>query len=358
VLLVTPTADSFPGGVAVQAELLAKRFNDGSDIRMELMSITPKLAGDPVRWAQRVPILRTVVTTLLYLSRLIGAVRRFDIVHVNSARFSSFLISSLPAVIVAKIAGRPVLLHYHNGNLATELRRYGRIFRWLLSIPDTIVVPSRFLSQPLTAAKLAHHTIANQVDLDRFRFRLRRQPVPILLSCRHFEDWYDIPTLIRAFHRIQAVHPHAQLVLAGRGSREPDIRRLIGELGLRNVTFLGQVGADHMPEIYDQADLLLNSSIVDNAPASLIEALASGLPIVTTNSGGIPFLVTDRETGRLVPPGDAEGLARQALDLLAAPDELARMTEAGRAEAESRYSWAVVEEQWRALYRQLAAGKR
>lgn len=91
-------------------------------------------------------------------------------------------------------------------------------------------------------------------------------------------------------------------------------------------------------------------------PTSLIEAFAAGLPVVTTSAGGIPYIVRHEENGLLVPPGDDAELARQALRLLRDPDLAPSLTEAARAECESRYTWPVVRNQWVGLYRRLAAG--
>ena len=354
VLLVGPTLDTFPGGVAIQAQVLADRFNAEGEVLIEQHPITPT-APRPIRWLQRVPGVRTVVTGIVYLASLGRRIRRFDVVHVNSARFSSFVISSLPAVLVARLLRRPVVLEYHNGDLREELRRFRPIFRWLLTVPNLLVVPSPFLEEVLGEVSLRATVIANQVDVARFRFRDRRPLRPIFLSCRHFEDLYDIPTLIRAFSRIQAQYPDAELLVAGQGSREAAVRALVESLRLTNVSFVGQIDADRMANLYDPADILLNSSVVDNAPSSLIEAFAAGLPIVSTNAGGIPFLIRDRITGRLVDTGDDEGLAREAVALLESPEVAAAMARAARTEAEARFTWEAVRAAWLAAYHSVMA---
>ncbi len=352
ILLCGPTIDQFPGGIAIQAARLEAGMNSIPGVRLDQQGITPQATG-PFRPLQRVPGIRTVITTVLLVSKLIRRVGHYDVVHVNSARFSSFLISSLPAVVVAKAWGRPVVLNYRHGNLDEELARVGWLFRPLLRWADALAVPSGFLATVLGKAGLASTIISNQVDLTRFRYRERRPLRPVFLSCRHFEDLYDVPTLIRAFGRIQAVRPDARLLVAGKGAQEQEVRDLVHQLGLSNVEFLGQVATADMPAVFDAADILLNSSRIDNTPGTIVEAFAAGLPVVSTDPGGIPFLVDRDVTGRLVPIGDDQALADAALDLLDRPDATAEMARRAFDHASAHFSWDAVREKWLALYRGL-----
>ena len=349
VLLVTPTVNTFPGGIAVQAERFAAALNQDVRVQLDIQPIVPEARG-VFRRLQQVPVARTLVTAVLYWSQLIRRIPRYDVIHVNSARFSSFMISSLPAVVIAKICGRRVILNYRNGDLERELRQF-RIFRRLLAWPDVLVVPSGFLAAVLRSAGLEAAILANQVDTGLFRYRERTSLRPRFLSCRHFEDFYDVPTVIRAFARIQQVHPDSTLVVAGQGSQEAKIRELVAKLRLNGVTFVGQVGAEAMPALYDDADILLNSSKVDNAPNSLIEALTSGLPIVSTDAGGIRFIVADGDTGWLVPVSDAAALANAAIRALGETGRTLAMARAGRADAEKRFDWDHLRDRWLELYR-------
>jgi glycosyltransferase involved in cell wall biosynthesis len=109
-----------------------------------------------------------------------------------------------------------------------------------------------------------------------------------------------------------------------------------------------------MPRLYDGADLYLNASRIDNFPGSILEAFASGTPVVTTDAGGIPHLVAHGRTGMLAPVGDDAALADAALRLLDDPELAAGIAERARAEAVGRYGWAAVRDRWAALYRTLA----
>ncbi|HET7158074.1 MAG TPA: glycosyltransferase family 4 protein, partial [Burkholderiales bacterium] len=98
---------------------------------------------------------------------------------------------------------------------------------------------------------------------------------------------------------------------------------------------------ERLQDLYKHADLFLNSSVVDNMPNSILEALASGVPIVSTDAGGIPFMVEHGKTALLVPPRDPDAMASAALALLDDPQHAARLAEAGVLLAQ-QYSWANV----------------
>ena len=148
--------------------------------------------------------------------------------------------------------------------------------------------------------------------------------------------------------------PEATLRIVGDGCQRGRLEALVNELGLRSVTFSGEIEPAGMPEVYDGADVLLNASTVDNMPLSLLEAFAAGLPVVSTAAGGIPHLVRDGETGLLVDIGDAAGLAAAAVRLLR-DDELASRLAAAAREECSRYEWSATGPQWLRLYERLAA---
>jgi len=120
-------------------------------------------------------------------------------------------------------------------------------------------------------------------------------------------------------------------------------------LKLRNVEFTGSVTRERMAELYNDADCFLNGSRIDNQPLSILEAFASGLPVVTTNAGGIPDVVTDGVNALMVEMDDDEALARSAINLLERPEVAARLINEARKECR-RYSWEAVRTEWLKAY--------
>ncbi|HZM91121.1 MAG TPA: glycosyltransferase family 4 protein, partial [Blastocatellia bacterium] len=171
------------------------------------------------------------------------------------------------------------------------------------------------------------------------------------LSNRNLEPLYNVECALRAFTIIQQRLPDARLIVAGDGSQRERLEALSEELDLRNVEFRGRVAPEQMQSLYDEADVYLNSPNIDNMPGSIIEAFASGLPVVTTCAGGIPYIVNDNSTGLVIHCGDHEAMAEAALTLLKDEALWRRITIRAREECE-RYQWEFVKNEWLKLYHQ------
>lgn len=353
VCLVGPSTDIL-GGQAVQAERLLHRFRDVPEIEADFLPVNPRLPGVLGR-LQRVKYVRTLLTETTYLANLARRLGRYDVVHAFSASYLSFVLAPTPAILIAKALGKKVVLNYRSGEAEDHLQR------WRSAVPtmrlaDRVVVPSGYLVDVFARFGLPAESIFNIVDLGRFRFRERRPLRPVFFANRNFEPLYNLPCVLRAFALVQERIPDASLTLAGDGSQRPALEALARELGLRNTRFLGRVPPTEMPALYDAADVYLNGSDIDNMPGSIIEAYASGIPVVTTDAGGIPYIVENERTGMLVPRGDDRAMADAALRLLADPDLAAGIARRAHEECSSRYSWEAVRDEWVALYTSLVSG--
>ena len=138
--------------------------------------------------------------------------------------------------------------------------------------------------------------------------------------------------------------------VAGNGPCREALIKLAAELNLRNVEFVGKVEHERMSELYNEADCFLNGSRIDNQPLSILEAFASGLPVVTTNAGGIPDMVINDVTGLVVEMDDHEALARCAIDVIEHPEVVGRIATAARNECQ-QYTWDAVRNEWLKIYR-------
>jgi glycosyltransferase involved in cell wall biosynthesis len=350
VAIVAPTL-SILGGQSVQAGQLIAGWQDDPDVHAWLVPINPVSQG-PLGALTRVKYARTLVTQASYWPLLWRELRRADVVHVFSASYASFLISPLPAMLVGGWFRKPVLLNYHSGEAPDHLRR-SRVARHALAKVPRIVVPSRFLAEVFGEFGLQADVIPNVIDRERFAVRWRERPQARFLSTRNLEPLYNVGCTLRAFGRIQASYPEATLTVVGAGSQDRALRRLAEELRLRGVTFAGRVPPDQMPRYYAAADVYLQSPDIDNMPLSVLEAFSSGLPVVSTEAGGVPAILTHDVHGLLVPLGDDRRLAVEARRLLEEPGLATRLTRAAF-ESTDRFAWPHVRERWLSAYRRLA----
>ena len=330
------------GGQGVQARTLVEALR-GDGYPVAFLPINPRFPRG-LRWVRRIPYLRTLLNQALYVPSLLRLTRA-DVVHVFSASFWSFLLAPLPAMAVGKALGARVILHYHSGEAAEHLERWGVLVHPWLRLADVIVVPSDYLAAVFADHGQSAQVIRNVVDLSRFEYRERSPLRPHLVSTRNLEPYYRVDLVIEAFARVRAERPGATLTVAGYGSEEARLRRLAGE----GVRFVGKVDPDAMPALLHDADIFVNASAVDNQPVSILEAFASGAPVVSTPTGDIAAMVRHDETGLIVPLLDAEGLAAAVLSLLRAPDRAARLARRARGEI-AAYTWPSVRGQWASVY--------
>jgi glycosyltransferase involved in cell wall biosynthesis len=322
---------------------------EGRDVRF--VPIDPPFPRG-ARWLRRVPYARTILNESIYQVRLLD-LRRSDVVHVFSAAYWSFVLSALPAVVAARALGKPVVLNYHSGEAEDHLRRWnGRIQRWL-ALADRIVVPSQYLRAVFERHGIEVRVIPNAVNTTHFRFRERRPLLPHLLSARNLEPHYRVERTLEAYGVLRQRRPDATLTIAGAGSEEVRLRRLAARLG-GGIRFVGAVEPRRMGELYERHDIFVNASSVDNQPLSVLEAFASGLPVVSTIPGDLASMVRDGETGLAVPSGSPEAMAGAVASLLEDPEGARRMARRARKEAE-RHAWGRVGKAWLDLYEELAA---
>jgi phenylacetate-CoA ligase len=198
-----------------------------------------------------------------------------------------------------------------------------------------LLVPSAYLVRVFAQYGLSAQTVPNIIDLARFQPAMHRPQRTTILIARHLEPLYDHATALRAFALLHQSLPNASLIICGEGPELPRLQQLAESLNIHFAThFAGKTENTAMAAHYHQADLMLNPSLADNMPISVLEAWASGVPVVSTNVGGVPDLIQDQVDGLLVPPGDAAAMAKAMLALLDNSDLAQRLASAGLVRAQ------------------------
>lgn len=355
VLIVGPSLD-IVGGQSIQAVRLIDHLGGEASVEVSFLAINPRLPG-VLRRLQAIKYVRTALTSAVYITRLLARIPRQDVVHIFSASHLSFVIAPTPALVTARLFGKPAILNYHSGEADLHLRRWRRTAARTMHLADAIVVPSRFLVGEFGRHGLHARLIPNVIATDLFRFREREPLEPVFLSNRQLAPLYNVACVLRAFALVQQRYATASLIVAADGSERQALESLAHELRLRDVRFIGWVPPDRAPDLYSDAHVYLNGSDSgDNIPSSVLEAFAAGLPVVSTDTGGVGELVRSGETGMLVARGDHAAMAACAVRLLDDPAFSAKLTRNARSEC-ARFEWPAVREHWLTLYHELAGGR-
>jgi L-malate glycosyltransferase len=334
------------GGQEVQARLLCERLRR-EGCRVDFIAINPAFPRG-LKWLKRARYLRTIANEALYVPSLYR-LQHVDVVHVFSASYWSFLLAPVPAILAAKKFGKRVILNYHSGEAADHLERWGSFVHPWLKLVDELVVPSEYLRKVFAHHGYQARVIPNVVDLSHFHFRERTPLRPRLVSTRNLEPIYRVDNTIRAFALLKPRYPDMTLTIAGSGSEAERLRRLAAPFTDESIRFLGRVEPSRISAVYDEADIFVNSSIVDNQPLSVLEAAATGTPIVSTATGGITDMVRNGETGCIISPDDPQAMADAVEHLLKDPEWAATMAREARKELE-KHVWRNVRSQWLAVY--------
>jgi glycosyltransferase involved in cell wall biosynthesis len=196
--------------------------------------------------------------------------------------------------------------------------------------------------------------IPNVIELEDYPYRERCQISPDLFWMRSFHPIWNPEMAVRVLSGLRACGVRATLVMGGsdKGSLAA-VRRLCVDRGVSESVqlpgFLDRVGK---AEAGNKADVFLNTNRVDNMPVAVVEACAMGLPVISTSVGGIPDLLSEGETGLLVPSDDADAMANAVLRLMGDPSLAAKLSRNGRRLAEES-AWPNVRARWRKLFREM-----
>ena len=332
-----PMVGRNPGKVTTQGEILSDLFaqeghrvvcSSGSRFRL-------------VRWAE---ITKTVLRE--------GKAADVVILQVFGGR--SFLVEDTTSYLVRSL-GIPLVMFLHGGAFPEFMQAYPRWSHNVLSRADLLVSPTTYLRNAVGKYGFHAEIVPNVVDLSCTPYTLRAGPLrPRLFWMRAFHPIYDPQTAIRAFVRVRSVHPGATLVMGGhdKGLQAPT-ESLARELGVRDaIQFVGFLDVPGKLREFAANDIFITTNRIDNMPVSVLEACASGLPVVSTNVGGIPDFITHEKNGLLVDVGDDAAMASAVNRLLAEPALAERLRANGKILADE-CSWPVVRAKWDKLFSRL-----
>lgn len=346
VLVVAPGESV--GGHAHAARDIVEGFAGNPAVSTEFQAIDPRLPGR-LRFLTEWKFIRSIVRPLLYLKRLVPTCRRADVIHVFAAAHTAFLFGALPAILVARWAGKPIVLNYHDGRAEAHFRWWAPLLRWALRQASIVVFPSNYLQDVFARRGFPGVVVPNVVDTGTFTYRRPDPLPPRLISARLLEGLYAVENTLVAFAHVKREVPEAVLDIYGTGTAARSLERAAAKLGVQGIRFHGEVPRTRIAAALAAGGILVNSSRVDNMPHIIIEAFAAGVPVVTTAAGGIPRIVTHERTGLLVRIDEPAELAAAVLRVLREPGLAVRLATAAEQEVQ-RYSWRAAERGWLEVY--------
>lgn len=253
--------------------------------------------------------------------------------------------------------GKPYILTLHGGNLPIFARRWPWRVRWLFASAAIVTTPSRYLHEQMKHYRTDLRLLPNPLDLRAYVFRPRAEPQPHLMWLRALHAIYNPSLAADVVARLQPSFSDIHVTMVGPDKGDGSLQALqqcAAALGVQNrITLPGGVPKTAVPHWLQKGDIFLNTTNVDNTPVSVIEAMACGLCVVSTNVGGIPYLLEHERDALLVPPDDAEAMAAAVTRLLTEPGLAERLSRNARQKAE-QFDWSVIMPQWENILTTLA----
>lgn len=342
------------GGMANQTRQLMEV------LRSRGIDATLVQTNEPYRpaWVGKLRGIRAIPRLIAYIVKLRRLAAQVDVLHIMANSGWSWHLFAAPALWIAWFYKVPAVLNYRGGEAERFFSRSFRSVRPSLEKASLIVVPSGFLKSVFGRFGVDTTIVPNIVDLKRFGPRSEPSPIdpsrPHIVVARNLEPIYGLTTAIRAFALLVQEKQGARLSIAGSGPQRRELEDLASQLGIKeNVIFTGRLSPDEMMDLYRQADVMLNPSTVDNMPNSVLEGLASGLPVVSTNVGGVPYIVENEKSALLIEPEDPVAMARNLVRVTSDAYLYRRLAENG-VKLVAKFDVDAIMPQWLRIYRTLA----
>lgn len=243
-----------------------------------------------------------------------------------------------------KIPYLPIL---HGGNLPDRLKKSPSLSKKLFAGAVMNVAPSSYLLEAFQKEGYRNVIlIPNSFEIKNYDFKPREKVTPKLLWVRSFAQIYNPMLALQVLEQLKQLYPEARLCMVG-PDKDGSLEQCKTYAGSKNleVTFTGKLSKESWIKLSQDYDLFINTTHFDNTPVSVMEAMALGLPVVSTNVGGIPHLLEDQKEALLVPPNNVDSFVSAIHKLLEGPEMARGLAIQARTKVE-KFDWQVVREAW------------
>lgn len=307
-----------------------------------------------------------IITTSSYPSRFIRLIdflftvwrhrKRYKVAQVDVYSGLSFVWAEL-VCLGLRLVHKPYILTLHGGSLPAFAKGSGHRVQRLLQGSSAVTAPSMYLLEQMHEYHKDIILMPNPLDLASYSYSVRYHPAPNLIWLRAFHEIYNPLLAIRVVSLLIRDFPDVRLTMIGPDKGDGSLglaRNLAMKLGVMDsITFTGPIPKETTPHWLNRGDILLNTTSVDNTPVSILEAMASGLCIVSTNVGGIPYLLENGRDALLVRADDDEAMTKAVQTILTEEGLGERLSTNGRRKVE-QFDWSTVLPKWERLFMDIA----
>jgi len=260
--------------------------------------------------------------------------------------YYTFATSQLARLLKLKYI--PIL---HGGNLPNRLERSPKLSNLIFKNSYKNIAPSNYLKIAFEKKGYNVLFVPNVLEIQKYQFKKRTTFKPYLLYVRAFKELYNPKLAVYVLAKLKETFPNARLCMVGpdKDGALQECKDLALSLKVDSaIAFKGILSKKKWHKLSEEYDVFINTTNFDNTPVSVMEAMALGLPVVSTNVGGLPYLIDDNKSGILVPPNDIDSMTNVIKMLLNDIDRLKELSSNARNKVE-QFDWEFVKHQWKAI---------
>ncbi len=279
--------------------------------------------------------------------RLKKIAQKYDVIHIHCCSGWGFLPAILGITACKKI-GKRTILTYHGGDAGQFFEKHEHLVKRYLSCTNYNIVLSGYLEKVFNKHGINCTIIPNILEFNKDLFLARDFIKPHYICIRSLRPIYNIPCILDAFQIVKSNIPTATLTLVGDGVSRKELEKYVTEKTIKDVSFKGRVSNYEIPAFLSQADVMLSAPIIDNMPVSLLEGFNSGLLVISSNVGGVPYMIKDGKNGLLFESNDSLMLSKKMLYAYSHQEESKKMI-ANAYKGLDKYSWESVRNKYLSL---------
>lgn len=277
--------------------------------------------------------------------------QKYGLAQIDVFSSRAFLYTNFCSFLL-KLIRKKIVMTLHGGGLIEFADRHPQRLKRVLSRAAVVVTPSIFLQRNLAFLRNDIHLIPNPIDFSLSNFRHRKSIPSDLIWVRAFNHVYNPNLAVKVIKALEAEFPDIHLIMVGPDTGDGSLahlKTLAHELNVSHrIEIVGGKPHTEIPDWLSKAAIFINTTNYDAAPRSLIEAMANGLCVVSTNVGGIPYILEHERQGLLVPPDDPEAMANSIKRILTEPGLAERLSISAHARAK-QFDWSYILPQWQDL---------
>lgn len=280
--------------------------------------------------------------------------KKYSIAHIDVFSGSAFIWAFLSAFLL-HIIKKKYILTLRGGNLPKFSMRRNKFVQYILNNAEVITSPSNYLIANLSKLDQQIILIPNAIEISKYEYFVKNFRESNIIWLRAFHNIYNPALVPKVMYLLKRDFQSLKVIMVGPDKKDGSLQNMVllaNKLEvIESIEIIPGIPKSQVPSVLKKENIFLNTTNIDNTPVSVIEAMACGLCIVSTNVGGIPYLLEDGFDSLLVPPDDPGAMAAAIQRILTEPELAARLSANARKKAES-FDWVIILPQWEKLFQE------